>query len=86
MARFASISSSSPTPTRLVDPESEGAVKIDGKPQGTNMGYVVLGKGHMSMLPVGAAYKFSAAETCTILIQSIDGSVTAHKWAEFCQQ
>ena len=45
----------------------------------------VLGKGHMSMLPVGAAYKFSAPETCTILIQSIDGQVTAHKWAEFCQ-
>lgn len=73
-------------PDAAVDPESEGAVKIDGKPQGTNMGYVVLGKGHMSMLPVGAAYKFTAAETCTILIQSIDGSVTAHKWAEFCQQ
>ena len=74
-----------PDPDALVDPESEGAVALAGKPDGQNMGYVVLGKGHMAMLPVGSAYKFSAADTCTILIQSIDGPVTAHKWAEFCQ-
>ena len=75
-----------PDPDALVDPESEGAVQIDGKPDGANMGYVVLGRGHMAMLPVGSAYKFSAAETCTILIQSIDGAVTQHKWAQFCQK
>lgn len=74
-----------PDPDAHVDPESEGAVAIEGKPEGANMGYVVLGRGHMTMLPVGAAYKFSAAETCTILIQSIDGAVTQHKWAQFCQ-
>ena len=73
-------------PDAHVDPESEGAVKLAGKPDGTNMGYVVLGRGHMAMLPVGSAYRFSAAETCTILIQSIDGAVTQHKWAQFCQQ
>lgn len=73
-------------PDAAVDPESEGAVKIAGQPQGVKMGHVVLGRGHMAMLPVGSAYKFSAAETCTILIQSIDGAVTQHKWAQFCQQ
>lgn len=73
-------------PDALVDPESEGAVSLNGKPEGVNMGYVVLRRGHMAMLPVGAAYKFSAAEMCTILIQSIDGAVTQHKWAQFCQQ
>ena len=73
-------------PDAHVDPESEGAVSIQGKPDGVNMGYVLLGRGHMTMLPVGAAYKFSADQTCTILIQTIDGAVTQHKWAQFCQQ
>lgn len=73
-------------PDALVDPESEGAVKLSGQPQGQAMGYVILGRGHMAMLPVGAAYKFSAAETCTLLIQTIDGPETVHKWAQICQQ
>ena len=72
-------------PDAVVDPESEGAVKLTGEPQGARMGYVVLHRGHMAMLPVGAAYKFSADETCTLLIQSIDGAETVHKWAEICQ-
>ncbi len=75
-----------PDPDALVDPESEGAVSLQGQPDGVNMGYVILGRGHMAMLPVGSAYKFSAAETCTLLIQTIDGAVTQHKWAQFCQQ
>lgn len=73
-------------PDAGVDPESEGAVTLAGQPEGANMGYVVLGRGHMTMLPVGAAYKFTAQEACTLLIQTIDGPVTAHKWAEFCQR
>jgi hypothetical protein len=73
-------------PDGHVDPESEGAVSIQGKPEGANMGYVVIRRGHMAILPVGAAYKFTATDTCTILIQTIDGAVTQHKWAQFCQQ
>lgn len=73
-------------PDAVVDPESEGAHKLAGKPEGQNMGYVILGRGHQAMLPVGSAYKFTAAQTCTLLIQTIDGPETAHKWAEFCQQ
>ena len=73
-------------PDAVVDPESEGAVKLAGEPKGKTMGYVVLGRGHMAMLPVGSAYRFSADKACTLLIQSIDGAVTVHKWAQFCQQ
>ncbi|MBF9033184.1 hydroxyquinol 1,2-dioxygenase [Rhodobacterales bacterium HKCCE2091] len=72
-------------PDAVVDPESEGAHQLSGDPEGKNMGYVVLGRGHMAMLPVGAAYRFSADEDCTIIIQTIDGPVTVHRWAEICQ-
>jgi hypothetical protein len=73
-------------PDAVVDPESEGAVIVQGQPVGEAMGYVLLSRGHMAMLPVGCAYKFSAEETCTIIIQTIDGAVTQHKWAQFCQK
>lgn len=73
-------------PDAVVDPESEGAVKLAGSPQGRRMGHVVLNRGHMAMLPVGAAYKFTAEDMATILIQTIDGPETAHKWAQFCQK
>ena len=72
-------------PDAVVDPESEGAVKLAGVPGGEKMGYVLLNRGHMAMLPVGSAYKFTAPETCTLLIQSIDGAETVHRWAEICQ-
>jgi hypothetical protein len=45
-----------------------------------------LRRGHMAMLPVGAAYRFSASKACTLLIQTIDGPETVHKWAEICQR
>ena len=73
-------------PDAVVDPESEGAHKLQGEPEGAKMGYVVLGRGHMAMLPVGSAYKFSAPETCTLMIQTIDGPETVHRWAEICQK
>lgn len=72
-------------PDAAVDPESEGAVKLSGQPVGQKMGYVLLNRGHMAMLPVGSAYRFTAPETSTLLIQSIDGPVTVHRWAEICQ-
>lgn len=72
-------------PDAVVDPESEGAHRLAGDPAGANMGYVKLGRGHMAMLPVGAAYQFRAAEACTLMIQTIDGPETVHKWAEICQ-
>jgi acyl-CoA reductase-like NAD-dependent aldehyde dehydrogenase len=46
-------------PDAHVDPESEGAVAIPGDmPEGRKMGRIVLGRGHMALLPVGAAYRF----------------------------
>ncbi|MEO1020697.1 MAG: hydroxyquinol 1,2-dioxygenase [Pseudomonadota bacterium] len=72
-------------PDAAVDPESEGAHKLQGNPDGQKMGRVVLGRGHMAMLPVGAAYRFDSPATCTLMIQTIDGPETVHKWTEICQ-
>lgn len=69
----------------VVDPDSEGAHKLDDLPSGAKMGRIVLGKGHMAMLPQGAAYRFHADNPSALMIQTIDGPVTVHKWAEICQ-
>jgi hypothetical protein len=72
-------------PDSYVDPESEGAHKIQGNPDGRKMGRIVLRQGHMALLPVGAAYRFHAEQVCTLMIQTIDGPETVHRWAEICQ-
>ena len=73
-------------PEDHVDPEHEGAVELlDAMPEGRKMGRLVLGRGHQGLLPVGAAYRFHAAEPAVILLQTIAGEVTVQKWAEICQ-
>ena len=73
-------------PDAFVDPESEGGHKIAGDPAGRKMGTVKLSRGHMVLLPVGAAYRFVSEEPATLMIQTIDGPETLHRWADFCQQ
>ena len=72
-------------PDAVAEPGSEGARKIDGNPDGKKMGRIVLRKGHMALLPTGAAYRFATSKPCVVLIQTIDGPITVHKWAEICQ-
>ena len=55
-------------PDSVVDPESEGAHRLEGNPNGKKMGRIVLRQGHMAMLPVGCAYRFDAPEVCTLMI------------------
>jgi hypothetical protein len=73
-------------PDSVVDPDSEGARKIEGNPDGKKMGRIILRQGHMAMLPIGAAYRFQAPAVCTLMIQTIDGPETVHRWAEICQR
>jgi hypothetical protein len=73
-------------PDAAVDPESEGAHRLDGDPEGQKMGRIVLRGGHMALLPVGAAYRFHAEKASTAMIQSINGPETIHRWAEICQK
>ena len=63
----------------------DGAGLIDGDPEGQNMGRIKTGRGHMAMLPVGAAYRFHSDMPSVMMIQTIQGPLTQEKWNEICQ-
>lgn len=66
-------------------PEVEGSVALDGEPAGPPMGEIVARRGHMALLPHGAAYRFHAERPGVILMQTIEGRDTVFKWAEIIQ-
>ena len=67
-------------------PESrEGSVKLSGEPKGQKMGWVKVRRGHMALLPKGAAYQFRSPKPGVLLIQTIKGDCTIERWAEICQ-
>jgi hypothetical protein len=72
-------------PDAVVDPESEGAVKLSGEPQGKAMGWAKLGRGHMCILPVGSAYRVISDKPATAIFQTVEGSETIQRWAEICK-
>jgi hypothetical protein len=49
------------------------------------MGTVVARRGHMTLLPVGAAYQFHAESPSVILLQTQDGPDTEYRWADIIQ-
>lgn len=69
----------------LVDPEAQGSVGLDGEPAGTPMGRVRAGRGHMTLLPAGRAYRFSSDAVGVILLQTIEGPDTIYRWDDICQ-
>ena len=71
---------SSPVPE-----DAEGSQVLDGEPAGRRMGRVVAGRGHMTLLPKGAAYRFAAERPGVVLMQTIAGAHTQFRWAEICQ-
>ena len=67
-----------------VSPGADGAVRLADNPDGRKMGRVILGRGHMALLPAGAAYRFQADKPAVAMIQTLAGPVTVQKWAEIC--
>jgi hypothetical protein len=67
-----------------VPADKEGSVRIDGEPAGRKMGRVIAGRGHMTLLPANAAYRFHADAPGVILLQTILGDDTVERWAEIC--
>jgi hypothetical protein len=65
--------------------DKNGAVKLSGDPDGKKMGRVVASRGHMTLLPKGAAYQFHADAASVVAIQTIQGDVTIERWADICQ-
>lgn len=72
-------------PAYAIDPDLEGAVLVDGEPAGPMMGKITLKRGHMALLPEGAAYRISSTSPATILIQTIQGELTQERWSQICQ-
>jgi hypothetical protein len=71
---------------KTVAQEHEGTTMLEGKPKGRTMGHIVARRGHMALLPKGAAYQFDSAKPGAILIQTIGGDLTAQRWSEICQK
>jgi hypothetical protein len=67
-----------------VPPDKNGAVLVAGAPQGFKMGTITAGRGHMVLLPKGAAYQFHAGQPGVVTIQTIQGDLTVERWAEIC--
>ena len=70
----------------MVAASKEGTVTLTGEPKGRKMGWVKCRRGHMALLPAGAAYQFlNAGKPGVLLVQTIDGENTVHRWADVCQ-
>lgn len=67
------------------EPSATGSVAVEGEPTGKRMGRVLAGHGHMTLLPSGRCYRFSAERPSVILLQTIEGPDTVYRWAEICQ-
>jgi hypothetical protein len=72
-------------PDAVVAPDSTGAHRLTGDPEGRKMGRITLRRGHMALLPVGSAYRLSAAHPTAAIMQTISGPETVEKWATICQ-
>src|SRR5690349_17400426 len=75
---------------KLADPAAvpagtQGSVALGGTPAGRRMGTVRARRGHMTLLPVGAAYQFHADRPGVILLQTLLGADTQQRWTQICQ-
>ena len=71
---------------KIVADDHEGTTMLEGKPDGRRMGEIAASRGHMALLPKGAAYQFHAAKTAVILLQTIKGDLTVERWNDICQK
>ena len=69
----------------VVPAGTRGSIGIPGTPAGRKMGVVRARRGHMTLLPVGAAYQFHSARPGVILLQTLAGADTVERWADICQ-
>jgi hypothetical protein len=75
---------------KLADPgvvpaNTRGSIPLAGAPAGKRMGVVRARRGHMTLLPVGAAYQLHADRPAVILLQTLAGRDTVERWADICQ-
>jgi hypothetical protein len=71
-------------PRLLVAEDKSGAVLAGAHPQGRAMGSIKLGRGHQALLNKDCAYRFVAAATAVLLVQTMRGDLTVERWAQIC--
>ncbi len=69
----------------VVPAGTRGSVELGSAPVGKKMGRVRARRGHMTLLPVGAAYQFRASRPSVILLQTLAGQGTVERWDDICQ-
>ena len=69
----------------VVPAATRGSVGLAGTPPGRKMGVVRARRGHMTLLPVGAAYQFHAPQPGVVLLQTLAGADTVERWTDICQ-
>jgi hypothetical protein len=69
----------------VVPAGTRGSIALVGTPAGRKMGVVRARRGHMTLLPVGAAYQFHAPQPGVVLLQTLAGADTVERWADICQ-
>ena len=69
----------------IVPAGTQGSVTLPATPRGKKMGVVRARRGHMTLLPAGAAYQFHATRPGVILLQTLAGRDTVERWADICQ-
>jgi len=74
-----------PEDADAMTPSADGAHILDSVPAGRKMGRIQISRGHMALLPAGAAYRFRAEAVSVLAFQTIQGPATVEKWAEICQ-
>ncbi len=68
------------------DENKNGAVLVQGEPQGQKMGWMKINRGHQALLPKNTAYQFrNSGEPGVIVLQSCKGDLSVEKWADICQ-
>jgi len=63
----------------------QGTVKLAGEPEGRKMGWMKVRRGHMALLPKGAAYQFRSPQPGVLILQTMKGDCTVERWAQTCQ-
>ena len=67
------------------DENKNGAIRVEGQPQGQNMGWMKLKRGHQALLPKNTAYQFRSASPGVVILQTCKGDLSVERWAEICQ-
>jgi hypothetical protein len=67
------------------DAEKNGAVLVEGAPQGPKMGWMRLKRGHQALLPKNTAYQFRSAVPGVVILQTCKGELSVERWADICQ-